>query len=58
MSVHDYLEDGCGGTGYLNCFCGGDFCVCGLQGGMDCGGCEDCEEDDPDYDPSDYEDDE
>jgi hypothetical protein len=23
----DSLDYGCGGTGTLNCYCGGDFCV-------------------------------
>lgn len=35
------LEESCGGTGYLNCFCGGDFCTCGIEE-FPCGGCEDC----------------
>jgi hypothetical protein len=38
------LEPTCGGTGWLNCFCGGDFCCCELNGGDWCGGCDDCEE--------------
>lgn len=42
----DYLdlEGACGGTGWLNCFCGGDTCVCGEEG-AECPGCEDCEAD-------------
>lgn len=50
----DDLEETCGGTGALNCFCGGDFCACGLEE-MLCYGCEDCveEPDDNDYDGAD-----
>lgn len=40
------LSRTCGGTGWLDCECGGDFCVCQLQGGMYCPGCEDCREHD------------
>lgn len=36
------LEEGCGGTGSLNCFCGGDQCVCHFHGETECTGCEDC----------------
>ena len=39
------LDETCGGTGYLNCTCGGDFCVCHYHGGTDCDGCEECEGD-------------
>jgi hypothetical protein len=46
------LSRTCGGTGWLDCECGGDFCVCTLNGGMDCHGCEDCREQE-DYDESD-----
>lgn len=38
------LESGCAGTGYLHCFCGGDFCVCHNHGGTECDGCDDCED--------------
>lgn len=34
----------CGGTGWLDCECGGDQCYCTLNGGIDCLGCEDCRE--------------
>lgn len=45
----DYVySQTCGGSGYLNCECGGDFCVCHHHGEIECGGCEDCE------DPDDY----
>lgn len=37
------LDEGCAGTGFLNCFCGGDLCVCDLNGGVECDGCEDCD---------------
>lgn len=37
------LEEGCGGTGSVNCFCGGDQCVCHHHGELECDGCEDCE---------------
>jgi hypothetical protein len=46
----DGLEEACGGSGYLNCYCGGDLCVCHHHGGIECDGCEDCdldEDDDP-----------
>jgi hypothetical protein len=40
------LETQCGGMGWLDCYCGGDLCVCTLNGGTDCDGCPDCEDDD------------
>ena len=36
----------CGGSALLNCYCGGDFCVCHNHGEVECPGCEDCESDD------------
>lgn len=42
-------EDRCGGDGVLNCFCGGDGCVCHWHGSMECYGCEDCEPDEDDW---------
>lgn len=36
------LEEVCGGLGILNCFCGGDQCVCHHHGEAPCGGCEYC----------------
>jgi hypothetical protein len=36
----------CGGSGYMNCYCGGDLCVCGNQGVIECMGCVDCDGDD------------
>jgi len=38
------LESGCGGLGVLNCYCGGDLCVCHHHGEVDCPGCPECEE--------------
>lgn len=40
------LEQRCGGMGVLNCFCGGDLCVCGNFGEVECFGCPDCEGED------------
>lgn len=49
------LSRTCGGTGWLDCECGGDFCVCTLAGGADCHGCADCREheehEDDDFNP-------
>lgn len=42
----DDLEESCGGSGVLHCFCGGDLCVCHHHGEAECHGCEDCETDD------------
>ena len=47
------LEEGCGGTGFLNCFCGGDQCVCHPSGGIECDGCDDCDWEDEDWDEED-----
>ena len=55
--THDELFDDevysqtCGGGGYLNCMCGGDFCVCHHHGEIECYGCVDCDgcDDDDDY---------
>ena len=38
------LSDSCMGTGVLDCYCGGDACVCHHHGEVDCPGCEDCED--------------
>jgi hypothetical protein len=44
------LDRTCGGTGELDCECGGDQCVCHHHGATECPGCEDCEGDeDPDW---------
>ena len=42
--MFDYacLDDGCGGTRSLNCYCGGDQCVCHHHGETECQGCGDC----------------
>jgi hypothetical protein len=50
------LDSGCAGTGELNCYCGGDLCVCHNHGGTECPGCDDCDFDDEsyDYDPEDF----
>lgn len=42
----DCLDDCCGGTGSLECYCGGDICVCHHHGEVECPGCPDCEHDD------------
>lgn len=39
------LEQSCGGTGTVNCYCGGDFCVCHHHGSTECPGCEECQDD-------------
>lgn len=39
------IREGCGGLCVLNCFCGGDLCVCHNHGEADCLGCPDCDED-------------
>lgn len=51
---HEAATDrGCGGTGSINCYCGGDLCVCGNNGSIECDGCEDCERDDDGFGPED-----
>ncbi len=45
----DFLDEGCGGTGSLNCYCGGDSCVCHWHGATECPGCDDCEGDEEDF---------
>lgn len=41
----------CGGSGAVECECGGDLCVCHNHGEIECYGCPDCEDaDDEDYD--------
>jgi hypothetical protein len=40
------LEGDCGGLGVINCFCGGDFCVCHHHGEVECPGCPACENED------------
>jgi hypothetical protein len=43
------LDRTCGGTGELNCECGGDLCVCHHHGATECPGCDDCEGDENDW---------
>lgn len=47
------LPPDCGGSGMLNCECGGDLCVCHHHGEVECPGCEMCKHDD-DEDFADY----
>ena len=48
MFEDDYLNEGCGGLGFLNCYCGGDLCVCHHHGETECPGCDDCDGDEDD----------
>lgn len=41
------FREACGGSGILNCICGGDFCVCHHHGEVECPGCEDCGHEEP-----------
>lgn len=41
------LDEGCDGTGIIECHCAGDFCVCLIQGAALCPGCPDCMEPEP-----------
>jgi hypothetical protein len=50
----DGLEDECGDSGVLLCFCGGDQCICGYHGETECFGCADCAGE-PDPEPDDRE---
>ena len=50
------VGEGCGGTGTINCYCGGDQCVCHNHGSTDCPGCDDCDADD--WQDDEFEDDE
>lgn len=34
----------CGGSGTIDCRCGGDQCVCHWHGEVECLGCEECDE--------------
>ena len=43
------LDERCGGSGFLDCHCGGDLCVCHNHGEAECHGCPDCEDDYEDY---------
>lgn len=44
----------CGGSGYYDCCCGGDFCVCGNRGEIECDGCDDCRPTDDDEEEPDH----
>lgn len=47
----DGLDASCGGTGHVDCHCGGDLCVCHHHGQeVECPGCDECPERDGDYD--------
>jgi hypothetical protein len=50
-------DEGCGGSGMIQCFCGGDQCVCHNHGEYECSGCDDCgiDIDDDDWDGDDQE---
>ena len=46
MEDDDYFDDEpqgycdtCNNTGWMNCYCGGDLCVCENQGEMECPEC-------------------
>lgn len=44
------LPSRCDGYGTLQCYCGGDFCVCHWHGETECFGCPDCQGDEMDED--------
>jgi len=53
------LDQGCGGTGHVYCYCGGDICVCHYHGQeQECPGCDECPERDGedgfDFDPGEW----
>lgn len=39
--LNEVMSRGCEGYGFVICFCGGDLCVCGLDGQL-CPGCNEC----------------
>ena len=48
-------DEGCGGTGFVYCHCGGDLCVCHHHGQeIECPGCDDCPEGPDDFYESDF----
>lgn len=60
MFDNDCLSEPCGGSGFIHCYCGGDFCCCHNHGEVECPGCEDCKSDeyrDDDYDMDEFYDD-
>ena len=56
LFVGEVFNRNCGGTGYVDCKCGGDNCVCHHHGEVECDGCQDCDpaDADDDYDGFDY----
>lgn len=42
--------DTCQNTGYVECLCGGDLCICENNGEMECPDCNGMPDDDEDYD--------
>jgi hypothetical protein len=45
-------EPRCNGSGYIQCWCGGDLCVCGMDS-VECPGCKECDPDDDDWENAD-----
>lgn len=45
------VEGTCGGFGVIQCYCGGDLCVCHNHGEVECFGCPDCEQGEDDFEP-------
>ena len=59
MFSDEPYDETCGGTRHLECYCGGDLCVCHHHGqSIECPGCEDCRYGDDDDDDDYYDDDE
>lgn len=48
------VSGSCCGTGTLDCYCGGDLCVCHNHGEVECLGCSECRHDDYDEDYGDH----
>lgn len=46
--LNKVMREGCGGFGFVVCWCGGDLCVCGLDGEA-CPGCDECKGDFDDW---------
>lgn len=44
------LDNSCGGSGVVYCYCNGDLCVCHRHGEAECDGCDDCDDCRPDQD--------
>ena len=48
--LYEPIADRCDGDRYIECLCGGDFCVCHNHGTVQCVGCLDCNDyDDPEW---------